>query len=74
MKLIKEEAARISAKLLINIYGEDFKAAATIVEAEAKIGEGDESGYTTLVDALSAVRGSIQELIDAMIINRIKKR
>lgn len=67
MKLIKEEAARISAKLLINIYGEDFNAEATIVEAEAKIGEGDESGYTTLVDALSAVRDSIQELINAMI-------
>lgn len=74
MKLTKEAAARISAKLLLNIYGEDFNAASTIVEAEAKIGEGDESGYTTLVDALSAVRDSIQELIDAMIINRIKKR
>lgn len=65
--MIKEEAARISAKLLLNICVEDFNAVANIIDAEAKIGEGDESGYTSLVDALSAVRDSIQELIDAMI-------
>lgn len=70
MKLFKVEAARISAKLLINIYGEDFNAVATIIDAEAKIREGDESGYTTLVDALANARDFIQELIDAMIYDK----
>lgn len=66
-KILNKEAASIATKLLLNIYGEDFKAAATIIDAEAKVREGDESGYTSLVDALSAVRDSIQELIDSMI-------
>lgn len=67
MKLIKEEAARISAKLLVNIYAENVDAVATIVNAEAKTMEGDESGYTTLADALSTARDFIQELIDSMV-------
>lgn len=65
--MIKEEAARISAKLLINIYGEDFNAVANIIDAEAKISEGDKSGYYTLADALSTARDFIQELINTMI-------
>lgn len=67
MKLTKEGAARISAKLLLNIYIEDVDAVSTIVNAEAKAMEGYESGYTTLTDALSTARDFIQELIDAMI-------
>lgn len=65
--ILNKEAASIATKLLLNIYGEDFKAAATIINAEAKVREGDESGYTTLADALSTARDFIQELIDAMI-------
>lgn len=68
--MIKEEAAKISAKLLLNICVEDFNAVATIIDAEAKIREGDESGYTTLVDALATARDFIQELIDAMIYDK----
>lgn len=67
MKLTKEAAARISAKLLMKIYDENVNATATIVNAEAKTMEGDKSGYTTLADALSTARDFIQELIDAMI-------
>ncbi|MBO7730942.1 MAG: hypothetical protein J6S67_00265 [Methanobrevibacter sp.] len=67
MKLTKEVAARISAKLLMKIYDENVNAVATIVNAKAKAMEGDESGYTTLADALSTARDIIQELIDAMI-------
>ena len=74
MKLTKEEAARISAKLLLNIYGQDLKAAATIIDAEAKTMEGDESGYTTLADALSTARDFIQELINAMIYPQIYEK
>ena len=59
-KLTKEGAARISAKLLIKIYAENVDAVATIVNAEAKAIEGDESGYTTLADALSTARDFIQ--------------
>lgn len=66
-KLTKEAAARVSAKLLVNIYAENVDAVATIVNAEAKTMEGDESGYTTLVDALSTARDFIQELINTMI-------
>ena len=67
MKLNKKAAARVSAKLLVNIYAENVDAVATIVNAEAKTMEGDESGYTTLVDALSTTRDFIQELINTMI-------
>lgn len=67
MKLNKEAAARVSAKLLVNIYAENVDAVATIVNAEAKAMEGDESGYATLADALSTARDFIQELINTMI-------
>lgn len=65
-KILNKEAASIATKLLLNIYGEDFKAAATIIDAEAKVREGDESGYTTLTDALAIAMGFIQELINSM--------
>lgn len=66
----KEAAARISAKLLMKIYDENVDAVATIVNAEAKAMEGDESGYTTLADALSTARDFIQELINAMVLQQ----
>lgn len=67
MKLTKEAAARVSDKLLVKIYDENVDAVATIVNAEAKAIEGEESGYATLADALSTTRDFIQELINAMI-------
>ena len=66
MKLTKEAAARVSAKLLMKIYDENVDAVATIVNAEAKTMEGDESGYSTLTDALATARDFIQELINTM--------
>lgn len=69
-KITKEQAASISARLLLNIYGEDLKAAATIIDAEAKVREGDKSGYNTLADALSNARDFIQKLINAMVLQQ----
>ena len=66
-KLTKKEAAMVAAKLLCNIYGENVDAVATIVNAEAKVLEGDDSGVETLADALATARDFIQELIDELI-------
>ena len=63
MNLTKKETARVAAKLLCNIYGENVDAVATIINAEAKVLEGDDDGVITLVDALATVREFIQELI-----------
>ena len=65
--MTKEQAASISAKLLLNIYGQDLKAAATVIDAEAKVREGNDKGIGTLVAALANARDFIQELINAMI-------
>ena len=67
-ELTKKQAAAISARLLLNIYGEDIKAVATIIDAEAKVREGDNSGVSTLADALANARDFIQDLINVMII------
>ena len=66
MKITKEQAASISARLLLNIYGEDLKAAATIIDAEAKVREGNNSGDDTLIDALTYAKDFINELITTM--------
>ena len=72
--MTKEQAASISAKLLLNIYGQDLKAVATIIDAEAKVREGDEEGIGTLVDALANARDFIQELINTMIFEKNDER
>ena len=67
-KLTKKETARVAAKLLTNIYGENVDAVATIVNAEAKVLEGDDSGVETLADALASARDFIQGLINELTI------
>lgn len=62
-KLTKKETARVAAKLLTNIYGENVDAVVTIVNAEAKILEGDDSGAKTLIDALNTAMVFMEELI-----------
>ena len=57
----------VAAKLLTNIYGENVDAVATIVNAEAKVLEGDDDGVITLVDALANTRDFIQELINELV-------
>ena len=68
MNLTKKETARAAAKLLTNIYGENVDAVATIINAETKVLEGDNSGATTLADALATARDFIQELINELTI------
>lgn len=67
-KLTKKETARVAAKLLTNIYSENVDAVATIVNAEAKVLEGDDSGVETLADALASARDFIQGLINGLTI------
>ena len=67
-KLTKKETATVARKLLCNIYGENVDAVATIVNAEAKVLEGDDSGVETLADALASARDFIQELINELTI------
>jgi hypothetical protein len=65
-KLTKKETARVAAKLLTNIYGENVDAVAIIVNAEAKVLEGDDTGAETLAEALANARNFIQELINGL--------
>ena len=66
-KLTKEQAASVAAKVLINLFGEDINAVANIVNAEALVREGNDKGYSTLCDALTAARDFLQDLINDII-------
>ena len=66
-KLTKKEYASMARKLLLNIYGENINAAATIINAEAKVLNGEDGGEEVLVEALVTARDFIQETIDGLI-------
>ena len=63
-KLTRQQAASMAARVLINIFGEDINAVAKIVNAEALVREGNNEGYSTLCDALTAARDFLQDCIN----------
>ena len=66
-KLTKEQAASVAARVLIKIYDEDINSVANIVNAEALVREGNNEGYSTLCDALTAARDFLQDCINDII-------
>ena len=65
-ELTKELAAYTATKFLLDVCGENINATATIVDAEAKVREGNDEGYATLCDALVGAREFIQDLLEVM--------
>lgn len=62
-KLTKKQAARAAAKLLLNIYDENLNVVATIIDAEAKVREGDDEGAKTLADGLNSAMVFMEKLV-----------